>query len=466
MENQNDIKEKIEILINHIEKLNIDKKNIDCMFTSYKYKAALDELILDSLARYLCFCTKDKPNKRKCYSFIMVCENNDKKKINKIFASSNNDSNELEDMIKDIFKIISKQNEELEQELFSKLLVQSSSKIEAKINNVVSNLNCKKEELENLKYEHSNIFTPKKGKEGKKYILNDLLNALISAFDLCDKAKEPKNLFSDILWLLNLKMDIYFISLFKDIYEIDFENIYCHIAKGFNEIRNNKFIHTESKLAMFYLTKIENIGNPYIGISKLCCPFCARFLRDLKFRFRGNHCCFENSRYNWTIAMPLQSEPEFIDNIRNIRMLYGLNNCDKFITKLNQIQTDSNGEINKISSKKQISNLLKFDEFILENELFNHGLKTGNVSYDFKLLKDLENENEDIKDILSPCFKDIFKFYSNLRNKMNKLFLDECKVSNFILAFFVEISKFYYYLYCIYLFIYLIKIERQCLYKK
>lgn len=434
MENENQIKDNIEKLIYHIEQLNSVQKKFDCMFTSYRYKAELDELVLDSLARYLCFCTSDTPNGKKCYSFIMISENtNERKKLNKIIASGNHiDTTALKENIIDIFKIISEQDEKLEQNLFSKLLKQSTSIIKEKIDEVVSNLkNCTREQLNNLRGNHPNIFKPKKK---EIYLINDLLGALKSAFQLSDHATDKKKLFSDILWLLNIKMDIYLISLFNDIYEIGFgdDNDYCHIAQGFNQIidekNEKKFIHSESKLAMFYLTtNYFNIGQ-YIGISKLCCPFCARFLRDLKFRFRGNHCCFEKSRQNWTIAM---SEESVIDSQKSL-MLDGLNNCNKFIIDL---QRHSNEEKNKISSKIEISSLLKFNvnEFILEEELYNYGLKSKNRSYDFKSLNDLYKIDKN-KNILTYYFENIFNFYSELKNKMNILFLDECKVSKFILV--------------------------------
>jgi hypothetical protein len=318
----------------------------------YRYQVELNKLLLDALARFLTF---------------MVPFEEPKNVISIQFKVSGKNENDNLDIIEQI-DIVSNRKSKI---------------IEKKLWHIIEHL--KENNLEKINRENIQELCDKM-KENKKRIVKtriELNSGLIleNLFE-DEKAytnKSPKLIFNYVIIIQDLIM----ILLLNNFY--DFSNITLNSIKYSCSKENNydeRFMHCESFLA----TK-NNILNNYVGVSKLCCPFCQQLLNLFGLKYRGSHNRLTlSTRKNWKIDY---NEHVALNNM--IRFEEWLNNLDDKIK-------DSNESINLFPP---------------------HNLQLD--AYDFELEDEIENR-EDLDDL---------EYLKRLLCDFNDYFNDD--VLNFIL---------------------------------
>ena len=144
----------------------------------------------------------------------------------------------------------------------------------------------------------SNKQNKKMTKLAKNLNLKDIGN-----FNLFEPINELNDDFNKNFNLLLFLQDLILVFLSKESYDFGCEDFVDKIS-----YRNLERTHTECLLAIESQIPL----NDYIGISKLCCPFCQKFLKLLNIKFRGGHDRYNNCLGNWRVSQNTKLNQDFI----------------------------------------------------------------------------------------------------------------------------------------------------------
>lgn len=241
-------------------------------------------------------------------------ENTKPQCVEKLFISSNKNSDRLLNRLRNIFELINMKIVEKD----DKILIEKKSECDSKSD--ASNANDE-DFLNALNYKFSNVY------EGMKYYLSECCsneasstatsdcNSLNSKLiynlwlkcleninkDLIANNEKLKNAFQD------LSLFYFYLTIFKQFSNdfFDFNNCKIEIINTrLNDIQLNR-LHCEVQLVSKYLNEIDYANNRYISLSSDCCIMCNLVLKNLNLIYYGakNNIC--SSRF-W--KLPVFSE--------------------------------------------------------------------------------------------------------------------------------------------------------------
>jgi hypothetical protein len=293
----NRINDKLKIISDYSDD-EINRLNIPI----YRYQVDLNKLSLDALARFL---------------NVMVPNEEPKNVISIQFKVNGKNENNNLDIIEEI-NIVSNKKCKL---------------IEKKLWYIIDHLQKNKKRKEKINKENIQELCDKM-RESKKKIIRTKIekNSGLILDNLFDDEKAfnnvgPKRLFNYVMIIQDLIM-ILLLNNFYDFSKVTENSIRYRYSKENNH--DEKFMHCES-----FLVIKNNILNNYIGVSKLCCPFCQQLLNLFDLKYRGSHNRLARStRKNWKI--------DYNEHV-------ALNNMIKFEEWLNSLDNqikDSNENIN------------------------------------------------------------------------------------------------------------------------
>jgi len=249
-------------ILNDIDK-DSNGKHYANLFTNYRLSTELKNLCLNSYARDLSnIVNKEDPTEVFSVYFHGRYQNN-KKKVETISITSNRKQNMIDQKLNILIIFLQKNSEKN----LTPEVIQSF--------------------FDHIVYETDSL-TKKQSKKCTK-LAEYLRLKNLGNFELFNSSNELNDEFNKNFNLLLFLQDLVLVFISKDFY--DFGEKYEIIYK------NVKKMHSECVLA----TDNKIVSNEYIGISKLCCPFCQKFLHLLGFRFRGGHKRYYNSLNNWRI---------------------------------------------------------------------------------------------------------------------------------------------------------------------
>jgi hypothetical protein len=324
----------------------------------YRYQVELNKLSLDALARFLTF---------------MVPVEEPKNVISIQFKVSGKNENDNLDIIEQIDIVSNKKSE----------------KIAKKLWHIIEHL--KENNMEKINKENIQELCDKMKKSKNKIIKTRIeINSGILLDNLFDDEKEnnnksPKLIFNYVMIIQDLIM-ILLLNNFYDFSKITLNSIKYSWSKKNNH--DEKFMHCESFLAIK-----NNFLNNYIGVSKLCCPFCQQLLNLFGLKYRGSHDrLIRTTRKNWKID---HNEHVALNNM--IRFEEWLNNLD------NKIK-DSNENINLFPPHN-----LELDPYDnkLGDEIENRE-DLDDLEYLKRLLSDINDYfNDDVLNLISEKYESI-----------------------------------------------------------
>ena len=266
-------------------KLNeINRDELAKLFAKYRFKTQTKDLCMNAFARVLNnSMSKVKNSKEEVFAVnFEVLEEGKRTRIKKINVTSNRKQENVLQILKILVSFLIENNDQ-------QLSVDS-------INNYFGHI------IRNMR-------TLCKIKEHDKTILEKNLHLIYNEEDVLDAFEDPPAHKFNLLMFLQ---DLVIIFISKDYY--DFSN-FSIIRENFFQYSYKDEMHAESLLA------IQANRAKYIGVSKLCCPFCQKFLCLLDISFRGGHDRIKMS-LNWRLQL---------DNVR----LNVSNNFHNWLLNLN-----------------------------------------------------------------------------------------------------------------------------------
>lgn len=369
-----------------IDKMN--RKQMDSYMVSYRYEADINELILDSLARFIIgFCGESY--KTNCSAFFFEKEplttDPNRMRINKVVMSANKLTNDMKVATKSVFKLLSGIDEETQdgkQKFLNEALVNFLQQF-ALTENKKKNKKKKKKDFSNIiKRMNENYSTNivVKSKEGD-YLLSTLkfISDISKNKYLTKLGIDSKQTYIDeILLILKYILDISVIFEIKKFYEFDFKDDLFDFLEENLENKESGKIHCESQIAIHCFK--QNFQSGYIGCSKLCCPLCAKFLECMGFRFRGNHSSAVLGTRGWRLKAPSNQSESFS------KCISGFQN---FLKNLDTALENQSPDMHQISSLFKFNQLLNTNEpkWQIDPDLFDYGKKLENRSFDFDLIE-------------------------------------------------------------------------------
>lgn len=321
---------------------------IDNFFVNYRYKTTLENLQLDALARYLCFKIESKRNNE----FIL----NNGYQYNKYENCSTNL----------IALLIDEESSTLRQRNIYFCTTYNEDEILEEFNDLKKPRTAlkKKQELNDME----NYIKSSKIKVIIDY-LNTLTNEKINYNIDFDKFLEFLNQNFESISLDKLDEILTILISFVDFFMcLEIKNLSNLQYKKVKTNKNGQHLHVESELALWFRSRKNT--NKYIGVSMLCCPFCALFLNSLNFQFRGNHSTFSNSLKNW-------------------RMMPHKDTLDQNINKIDNYLQDFFDKLDKIKLKKMNINWKKMNlnNDNIDDDYLNYSRKFNHRSFDISLIK-------------------------------------------------------------------------------
>lgn len=282
----------VNILLKEIEKEYKLKSNQNIeLFPKYRFHTGINDLCLNAFARVLCnLVNKTEPNDIfSVYFYVDKSSSSNKKEIKKISITSNLNQKGVKDKMKTLIEFLQHNstknlNTNIIKAFFEHILekeeVVGNGLLQTKQYKKTTKLSC------NLGFKDSDDFFAK-----------------LEGNEITGSSFKKLAYFQDLV----------LIFLSKDYYN------YASVSDDVFTYKSIENMHSETLLA------ITNSGriNEYIGISKLCCPFCQKVLQLLGFSFRGGHNRYYNCLNNWEICVNnnLLSQDllnnDFIKNIYN-----------------------------------------------------------------------------------------------------------------------------------------------------
>lgn len=386
--------------INHFiyfEKDGYFKSQFDSFFQFTRYQANFNHLILDALARYLIVLIKQPSNYgMNVCAFIVksvqiLDEDNDEIFIKEIAYSSNYNKKELIDKLNMVFNTTN--NDNSFSGLFIKMFsIENVNPVELDIKlNRDNNNNENQTKIQNLINQLKTTGHYDNIKNYFKYVIDN--NKIIE--NLSEILRQLRK-------LLNLMMDIYLITKLPDMCVDDF---FRDINRSFTIIgedsNKNKSFHCESKLALnLYLNNI-NLNYRYIGISKLCCFFCAKLLNILGYSFRGNHKSTSNAFKKWSIGSAKYASDYSSQLV-------------EYWTFLDNLKNQLRNNINNTNIREIIKPLLIINNAILDDSK-NHGRHYENSSFEIEYIQESEFSEVE-EDSNTPPISLIINYNNELNN--------------------------------------------------
>jgi hypothetical protein len=227
------------------------------LFDNYRLTSEVKNLCLNAFTRVL-FNLANKEDPNDVFSiFFHGQDEKYKKKVRKISISSNKNQKKIDQkllILTNFLQINSEENltPQIIQSFFDHI-VHETDKLTNKQSKKCTKL------ADNLRLKH------------------------LGNFELFKSSNELNDEFNKNFNLLLFLQDLVLVFISKDFY--DFGDVNEIIYKNVEKMHSECVVATDSKI----------VSNEYIGISKLCCPFCQKFLQLLDIRFRGGHNGYQNS---------------------------------------------------------------------------------------------------------------------------------------------------------------------------
>jgi len=163
--------------------------------------------------------------------------------------------------------------------------------------------------------------------------------------------------------------------------------------------------HCETKLAIDFILRNQiNENDAYIGVSKLCCPCCEKFLNFLNFEYRGNHSSLAK---NWTLDY---EHVKSANEEQSRSLIYAFESFLKWTQNLNCTE--------QIHSTRDVDNT--------ENLGLDYPINL-NSSDDYEMISNNINDENENENNFNRIFKELYSFYKEfiLEFKNNKSQVDK-----------------------------------------
>lgn len=443
-----EINRKIDKMVTTKDQENL-KSKIDSNIISYRYETGINDLILDSLARFMSSSCGGDRNNPLGFMFhrekLKKNDPNEKTIISKVIVSANKMNNEIKTATKDLFHKISEShdiqlfiNETLKncylpinkENISVKKRHKRKSQKKVDFVRICDKLILKNEARDEIRFKKG--FKVCKIKEN---CMETILNNIKFVIENLDIFQETHliSVLDEFLLMLNLILDIYLIFEMKQFYDFKFTDELFDFISIENQQENQEIekeiikrdFHCEAQIALYYSRYYEeNSDSKYIGVTKLCCPLCAKFLESLGYRFRGSH----SSAF---LGMRAWSLKEFNIDSNQFRNEVDLTSFEHSLNELDQILNSKDYGKIQIFFKSCMQ---------IDSDLFDYGKQFRNSSFDFDIIHRQLNQCKCLSGNFKTVFHKIYELYTGLIKICIKEFLQKCDVIYF--KFYFQKFKF------------------------